>query len=240
MERQQVHFINQPNNTMKQFFFPLSVILVVTWMSCKQAETPVVIPTTMFQSMVIKHPVSNFAKMNAVFMTKDSMMSANGFHPIGVARGIEDTNMVVVIGKIDDVAKAKAFAASPELKMAMDSATVSGPATMDYVNVVRNDDSEIPQMERMMVKHHVKDFANWLSVYDSEGKETRASFGMIDRALCRGVDDSNMVYLVFAITDMAKAMERGKSEELKKLMDESGVDSAPEMFAYKFVMYKEK
>lgn len=224
---------------MKRFFFPLAVILMVTWMSCKQ-EAPVVIPATMFHSMVFKHPVKDFAKMNAVFMTKDSMMSANGFHPIGVARGIEDTNMVVVIGKIDDVAKAKAFAASAELKTAMDSATVSGPVTIDYVDVVRNDDSEIPQMDRIMIKHHVKDFGAWLKVYDKEGKDTRAGFGLIDRALGRGVDDSNMVYLVFAITDMTKAMERGKSEELKKLMDEAGVDSEPEMFAYKFVMYKEK
>ncbi|MND06809.1 hypothetical protein D3C83_284180 [compost metagenome] len=56
----------------------------------------------------------------------------------------------------------------------------------------------------------------------------------------RGIEDSNMVYLVFAITDMAKAEERGKSEELKKLMTESGVDSDPEMFVYKFEMYKEK
>lgn len=225
---------------MKRFFSPLVVILLVTWMSCKPAEEPVVIPTSLFKSMVIKHPVKDFAKMKAVFMTKDSMMSANGFHPIGVARGLQDSNMVVVIGKIDDVAKAKAFATSPELKTAMDSATVSGPATIDYVDVVRNDDSDIPQMERMMVKHHVKDFGAWLKVYDKEGKDTRASFGMIDRALGRGVDDSNMVYVVFAVTDMAKATARGQSEELKKLMEEAGVDSAPEMFAYKFDMYKEK
>jgi hypothetical protein len=225
---------------MKQFFFPLAVVIMVTWMSCKPAETPVVIPTSLFKSVVVKHPVKDYAKFKAVFMTKDSMTAANGLHTIGVARGLQDTNMVAVIAKMDDVAKAKAFFASPDLKAAMDSAGVSAPPTFDYVDVVRNDDSDIPQMERMMVKHHVKDFANWLKVYDKEGKETRASFGMIDRAMCRSIDDSNMVYLVFAITDMTKAMERGKSDELKKLMDEAGVDSEPEMWAYKFDIYKEK
>ena len=234
-----MHFINQPNKTMKRFFFPLMVIVLVTWMSCKPAEEPVVIPTSMFKSVVIKHPVSNYAKFNTVFMASDSMKEANGFHTIGVARGLQDTNMVVVIGKVDDVAKAKAFVTSPEIKTAMDSATVSGPPTIEFIDVVRNDDSEIPQMERMMIKHHVKDFGAWLKVYDKEGKETRAGYGIIDRAMGRGIEDSNMVYLVFAITDMAKAEERGKSEELKKLLDEAGVDSEPEMFLYKFVMYKE-
>ena len=225
---------------MKQFFFSLAVIIMVAWMSCKPAEVPVVIPSSMFKSMVVKHPVSNYAKFKSVFMASDSMVQANGLHTIGVARGIEDTSMVLVIQRADDVAKAKAFAGSPELKTAMDSAAVSGPPTIEFIDVVRNDDSEIPQMERLMVKHHVKDFANWLKVYDKEGKETRAGFGLMDRALGRGVDDSNMVYVIFAITDMAKAMERGKSEELKKLMDEAGVDSAPEMFAYKFDIYSEK
>ena len=225
---------------MKQFFFPLTVIALVTWMSCKPAEAPVVIPTSLFKSMVVKHPVKDYAKFKTVFLSKDSMTQASGVHPIGVARGLQDSNMVVVIAKIDDLAKAKAFAASPDLKTAMDSAGVTAPPTIEFIDVVRNDDSEIPQMERMMIKHHVKDFGTWLKVYDKEGKDTRASFGMVDRALGRGVDDSNMVYLVFAITDMAKAMERGKSEELKKLLDEAGVDSEPEMFAYKFDIYKEK
>lgn len=225
---------------MKRFFLPLLVIVMVTWMSCKQAEAPVVIPTSLFKSMVVRHPVKDYAQFKKVFLSTDSMPQAYGVHPIGVARGIQDTNMVVVIAKIDDLAKAKAFGASPELKTAMDSAGVTAAPTIDFVDVVRNDDSEIPQMERLMVKHHVKDFGTWLKAYDKEGKDTRASFGLVDRALARGVDDSNMVYVVFAVTDMAKAMERGKSEELKKIMDDAGVDSAPEMFAYKFDIYKEK
>lgn len=225
---------------MKRFFFPLLVIVLVTWMSCKPAEAPMVIPTSMFKSMVVKHPVSNYAKFKSVFMASDSMTQANGLHTIGVGRGMEDTNMVVVILKADDIAKAQAFAASPELKTAMDSAAVSGPPTIEFLDVVRNDDSDIPQMERLMVKHHVKDFGAWLKVYDKEGKDTRAGFGLMDRAICRGIPDSNMVYVVFAVTDMAKAQERGKSEELKKLMEEAGVDSAPEMFAYKFDIYSEK
>jgi len=226
--------------TMKRFFFLFAVIFMVTLMSCKQAEAPVVIPTSLFKAAVVKHPVQNYARFKTVFMASDSMTMANGFHTIGVARGIQDTNVVAVIAKLDDVARAKAFLTSPEIKSAMDSATVSGPPTIDFIDVLRNDDSEIPQMERISIKHHVKDFAAWLKVYDQEGKEARASYGMIDRALGRGVDDSNMVYLVFAITDMTKAMEHGQSPELKKLLEESGVDSEPEMFAYKFDMYKEK
>jgi hypothetical protein len=172
-------------------------------------------------------------------MASDSMKTANGLHTIGVARGIEDTNMVVVILRTDDVAKAKAFVTSPEIKTAMDSATVTGPPTFEFIDVVRNDDSEIPQMERLMVKHHVKDFASWLKVYDKEGKDTRAGFGWMDRALGRGIDDSNMVY----VSSRSPTWQSNGTWQIRRTEEtdgEAGVDSAPEMFAYKFDIYSEK
>lgn len=226
---------------MKRFLFLLVVIIMVTWMACKPAskEEPVAVPATIFQALVVKHHVKDYGKFKAVFAARDSMRVANGMFNIGVARGIEDSNTVAVINRVDDLAKVRAFTSSADLKTAMDSSGVDSQPTFDWINVVRNDSSHIAQNERLMVKHHVKDFAQWLKVYDKEGKDTRASFGLMDRALGRGMEDSNMVYVVFAVTDMDKAMARGKSEELKKLMDEAGVDSTPEMFAYRFDIFNE-
>ncbi len=224
---------------MKRATFYFLVVLFLNWMACKPAETKVEIPTTMFTSMVVKHPVKDFNAWKPHFMAHDSVRLAYGLHTIGVGRGIQDTNTVGIVMRVDDIQKAKAFASMPELKAVMDSAGVTGPPTIDYIHVVRNDSSKIEQMDRVMVSHHVKDFGAWLKVFDTEGPATRASFGMIDRALGRGVDDTNMVYMVFAITDMAKAQARSQSEELKKLMEEAGVDSPPNIWAYKFDMYKE-
>ena len=226
---------------MKRILFPLAVILMMTWMSCKPATTEEaqVIPKTLFTSMIVKHHVKDFNVWKTFFMAHDSVRQSYGLKTIGIGREMEDSNKVIVIFRISDLQKAKEFSAMPELKEVMDQAGVDSPPSMDYVNVVRNDSSDIPQNTRMMVKHHVKDFAAWLKVFDSEGKDTRAGFGMMDRALGRGVDDSNMVYVVFAVLDPVKAKARGESPELKKLMEDAGVDNAPEFVNYRFDFYKE-
>jgi hypothetical protein len=51
----------------------------------------------------------------------------------------------------------------------------------------------------------------------------------------RGIDDPNMVTLVFAISDIDKAKALIKSEEQKKVMMDAGVEGVPEMFFYKLV-----
>jgi hypothetical protein len=57
----------------------------------------------------------------------------------------------------------------------------------------------------------------------------------VDRGLGRSIDDPNMVYIIFAITDMAKAKARVGSPELKKLMKDAGVDGPPQIVYYKLV-----
>jgi hypothetical protein len=83
-----------------------------------------------------------------------------------------------------------------------------------------------------MIKHKVKDFDAWLKVFDNEGMDARKSFGIIDRGLARGVDDPNMVYIVFAVENWEKANARFNSEELKKLMTEAGVEGSPTIIRY--------
>ena len=224
---------------MKLNSLPVWAFLFVFWMACKPAETKMEIPSTLFTSVVIKHPVKDYAIWKTHFMAHDSVRQAYGISIIGVARGLQDTNMVAIIGSVSDMQKAKDFMALPDLKPLMDSAGVTAAPTIEWINVVRNDSSEIAQRERLMVSHHVKDFGEWLKVFDAEGKDTRAGFGLLDRALGRGVEDTNMIYMVFAITDMAKAKARGESEELKKLMEEAGVDGPQTMFSYTFDIYNE-
>lgn len=226
---------------MNRILLLAAVVLLLAGTACKTAEKEeaVVIPTTLFKAMVVKFPVSDYTKWKMHFLEGDSMRTANQITNIGYARGIDDTNMVVVINEFPDLAKAKAFMSSPELKMAMDSGAVTGAPIIEWVDVVRNDSTVTDVKDRLMVKHQVKDFGAWLKVYDAEGKDVRASHGLVDRALSRGLEDTNMVYIIFAVTDMEKAMARGKSEELKKLMQDAGVVGEPEFFAYRFDYLKE-
>lgn len=189
---------------------------------------------TPFNAIIIKHTVADFSKWLPVFNAHDSVRRAYGQTTIGVGRGMDDSNTVVIISKADDVQKAKDFAALPELKETMQKAGVNSAPEFMYINVIRNDNSVIEQKARMMITHHVKDFDAWLKVYDNEGKTKRMEEGLIDRGLARGIDDPNMVYIVFAVTDMEKAKAAMGSEAKKKLMTDAGVDSAPQVFMYNF------
>ena len=66
--------------------------------------------------MVIQHKVANYAKWKPGYDAHDSARLANGLKSYVIGRGMDDSNMVVVILKMDDVNKAKAMAASPDLK----------------------------------------------------------------------------------------------------------------------------
>ena len=186
-----------------------------------------------FDVLVVEHKVKNYAKWKEAYMAHDSVRKAYALTDFGLGRGIEDSNMVFVLEKVDDVAKAKAFEVLPNLKEAMKKAGVTGPPTFALHHVIRSDDSETPVMDRLAVSHHVKDFDAWLKVFDGEGPAARASYGLVDRGLARGVDDPNMVTVVFAVTDAAKAKARSTSPELKKLMDSAGVDSKPVIMMYR-------
>ena len=117
----------------------------------------------------------------------------------------------------------------------MQKGGVVGAPLIKYITVIRNDTTSIETKDRLMISHHVKDFDAWLKVFDSEGKESRATSGLIDRGSARGVDDPNTVYVLFAVTDLAKAKARSASPELKKLMTDAGVDGPPSADFYKLV-----
>jgi hypothetical protein len=188
-----------------------------------------------YNAMMIEHKVKDFDKWKEGYLAHDSVRKVYGITAEGLARDLKDSNYVYVLEKIEDLQKAKAFAKLPDLKKVMMKAGVTGPPTFSYANVLRESDSPIDITTRLMVTHHVKNFESWLKAYDAEGVATRASYGMIDRALARGLVDSNMVTLLFAITDMDKAKARGNSPELKKIMTDAGVVGPPKIQWFRIV-----
>lgn len=185
--------------------------------------------------VVVQHPVKSYEKWKPFFDGDDSNRKADGLTVLSVSRGLDNPNMIFIAMKADDVQKAKDFSQSPKLKEVMQKAGVTAAPTVSFLNVVRDDTTDIPQKERILVTHHVKDFDAWLKVYDAEGKDTRAANGLIDRGLARGVDDPNQVYILFAIGDMKKAQARFKSPEMKKIMTDAGVEGAPVVNMFKVV-----
>jgi len=184
--------------------------------------------------MIIRQKVTNYAKWKMGYDGHDSTRLASGLHSYVVARGTEDSNMVLVAVKMDDVEKAKAFGASKELKDRMKQLGVTAVPVVDFLESVMNDTTAIQSTVRVMVRHKVKDWDIWKKAFDSH-MQTRMDAGLTDRVVAHSVGDNHSVTLVFAVSDMAKAKAFMNSDDLKTKMKEGGVEGAPDMFFYKVV-----
>ncbi len=179
-----------------------------------------------FDVAEITHTVKDYSTWRSAFDGDSTARKASGMQDITVGRGIDSANRLLVVLKISDVAKAKAFAADPRLKDAMAKGGVISKPDVEFFHVIRFN-SNSKEKQWVIVTHKVKDFDAWVKVYDGEGPAKRASHGMVDVALARGIDDHNLVHIVFDITDMAKAKAAIFSDEKKKLMMSAGVIGAP-------------
>lgn len=181
--------------------------------------------------MMVMHKVANFAKWKMNYEATDSLKNAYGLHNYVLARGVKDTNMVIVVVKMDDAAKAKEFAALPALKAAMQKGGVIGAPTISYLDVQMQDTTANTANTRVMVTHKIKDWDAWKKVYD-EDKTTRINAGLTDRVLAYAVGDNHLVTMVFLVSDMKKAEDFSKSPELKAKMEAGGVEGPPTFFYY--------
>jgi hypothetical protein len=193
--------------------------------------TPAPAAFTPFDIAEISHTVKDYAIWRPLFNSDSTARKASGMEDLVVARGFEKTNDIQVTLKISDIQKAKAFAADPRLKEVMAKGGVISKPTVEFFHVIRfNPDSKEKQWA--VITHKVKDFDTWVKVFDNEGTANRAGQGLIDVVLARGIDDPNIVQLIFDIKDMAKAKASLFSEEKKKLMVGAGVEGKPNIEFY--------
>jgi hypothetical protein len=76
--------------------------------------------------LVVHHKVKNFAAWKPVYDKHAAARKAAGLTKDHVLQSVDDPNPVTVIMDFSDASKAKAFAASADLKAAMNSAGVVG------------------------------------------------------------------------------------------------------------------
>lgn len=184
-----------------------------------------------FDFAEINHTVKDYAAWRPVFDADSVVRKESGMETIVVGRGQDNTNKVYIAFMVNDVQKAKDFVASPRLKDVRDKAGVISKPEVGFYRALRFN-AESKEKNWVIINHKVKDFDAWLKVYDGEGVATRAEEGMVDVLLARGIDDPNIVYIVFDITDMEKAKAALSSESKKNLMMSAGVEGAPKMDFY--------
>jgi len=75
--------------------------------------------------MLIRHKVAEFAKWKPVYEDHLAARQKAGLKEVHLLRNIEDSNEVVLLFSVEDADKAKAFAASDDLRHAMQKAGVT-------------------------------------------------------------------------------------------------------------------
>ncbi|MCW3089718.1 MAG: hypothetical protein JWP81_787 [Ferruginibacter sp.] len=199
-----------------------------------ESVAPSTIVTTPQGMLLVTHKVGNFTKWKASYDAHDSMRLANGIHSYVIGRSVEDSSMVFVATKADDIAKAKAFGANPSLKQAMQKGGVMGKPTVSPVIITWQDTAVVNSPLRSMTTFTVKDWDAWQKAF-ADGKQERMDNGIVDRAYGHDADDNKKITLVTALTDTAKAGAYWKSDMLKKRREAGGVIGQPARFVFHIV-----
>jgi hypothetical protein len=192
------------------------------------------IPAGPSHLLLVRHKVADFAKWFPGYEAHDSARLANGVHSYVISRSLDDSNMVLIAMKVDDVDKAKAFSTSADLKEVMKKVGVISAPVADIVEVVFNDATDIQEPNRMMITQKVKDFDAWKKAFDSH-KQARTDAGLTDRVVATSVNDKNTVTVVVAVSDLAKAKAFSQSKDLRDKMKEAGVEGAPDIVFFRIV-----
>ena len=192
------------------------------------------IVTTPVNVQVITHKVADYTKWLAAYEAHDSVRVAHGLHNFVIARGVEDTNMVMVVTKVDDTTKAKEFAKDPGLKAAMKKGGVLGVPTISIYTETWQDTATIGTTLRSVATFTVKDWDAWLKGFEA-GRQERMDNGITDRVVGHDLDDNTKVSVVTALTDTAKAFAYHKSDGLKKRHAAEGMIGEPNRFIFHIV-----
>jgi quinol monooxygenase YgiN len=84
-------------------------------------------------------------------------------------------------------------------------------------------------MAMIIARLKVKDFRAWKSIYD-EYNDTHKDIGVRMAAIRRDPDDANMVILMHQFDDIDEVYEFSESEEMRRLMEKSGIIGEPEIW----------
>jgi heme-degrading monooxygenase HmoA len=84
-------------------------------------------------------------------------------------------------------------------------------------------------MAQLFIRHKVKDYAKWKSLFDEHGAKRKAA-GSKGGRLFHSEKDPNEVVILFEWQDLGKAHQFAESEDLRKTMERAGVVGKPELY----------
>jgi hypothetical protein len=179
-------------------------------------------------AVTVRHPVADFDTWKVGFDDHEDARRAAGILGHHINRGRDDPNDVSIYLAVADVEQARAFAASEELKSAMQDVGVTGPPTLTWMTPVREAvvwDRELPAM---ILSHSVADFNSWLEGYDAAAALQRSG-GIIGHAANRGLDDPSLAFVYHQAESFDTLQAFLADSAVQDAMKAAGVTSEPEV-----------
>ncbi len=190
-------------------------------------------PSLPMNMLVIYHGIKDYSLWRPGFNNDSAARQASGLSFISLEKSSDKPNDIKMSFATPDMEKAKLFIIDPRLKEVMGKLGVISKPIANFYSIIRyNAENQKTDGIRVEIVHKVKDFDVWLKGYDAEGTATRAENGMNDLFLGQGVDDPNLVYVVFEVSDITKAKARLANPALKKIMVDAGVLGTPAITIY--------
>jgi len=183
-------------------------------------------------AILVSYSVADFDHWKATFDSHEPDRIGAGYVGHHINRAENDPNSISLYLAVGDMEKAKAFAASDELKAAMQEAGVTSVPDFLWVKPVAEDviwDRELPAV---IITHTVDDFDAWLAEYKSaEADAMREAGGIIGHAANQGIDNPSLALVYHQAESFDTLRALVASDELRAVMKEAGVNSEPE-FSY--------
>lgn len=84
-------------------------------------------------------------------------------------------------------------------------------------------------MAYLLVRHKVKDYSKWKTVFDEHAAMRKAG-GSKGGRLFQSADNQNETLIIFEWESIEKARKFAQSEDLQKAMEKAGVADKPDIF----------
>jgi len=175
----------------------------------------------------ITHSVTNYEEWYKVY-EKTSDPAGR----VGIIVSLDDPNVITVFEWSESHEAAKEWLNSEELKEAMSKAGVSSDPEIVYYDMKYMSSDENNDPYRLAINHEVEDFDTWKEKFDADDAR-RTEAGLTLLGMATGADNPNLVYMMFATSDIEPAKEMLADPEMKEVMDEAGVISEPQATFWK-------
>ena len=177
-------------------------------------------------AVIVTHEVADWATWKSQFDRHEGARKAAGIVGHHINRGLENPNTLTVYLAVSDLARAKAFTASPDLTSVMADAGVKGVPTAAWVKPLTEHlvwDRELPAL---IISHTVANLETWLAGYKAAAPIQQQA-GITGQAANQSLDDPHTV-IVYHQAESHDALKAFLAHPaLKGAMQQAGVTSEP-------------